>query len=186
MVSREQSPSQLLQSNIKTTSNIKLICVMLTYIIPQKFFGYKTLYIYNSSPAKRRDNLHSTVALSNRLPTYAQPRYILRTARVTTKIPLETAHKDRLRGSELAPAAPNQATGSPINKAKEAPMTNNREQYSTISADAHEKGKEVERVWYSFIGCCSNGTGHSVSGKLLFPFLEEDGTFGFGILFLRL
>ena len=29
---------------------------------------------------------------------------------------------------------------------------------------AHEKGRDVESDWYSFTGCCSRGTGHSVSG----------------------
>lgn len=73
----------------------------------------------------------------------------------------------------MGPAEPNQATGRPTNRAKEAPVANKREQYSTTSPEAQEKGKDVERDWYSFMGCCSGGTGHSVSGKggLLLPFL---------------
>lgn len=30
----------------------------------------------------------------------------------------------------------------------------------------------MESDWYSFTGCCSSGTGHSVSGEL--PFLNEE------------
>lgn len=72
---------------------------------------------------------------------------------MTAKTPLEAAHKIRFKGSDSAPTEPNQETGSPMKRAKEAPVTKRREAYSTISADAHEKGKEVERDWYSFIGC---------------------------------
>lgn len=44
-----------------------------------------------------------------------------------------------------------------------------------MSPEAHENGKEVERFWYSFMGCCSSGTGHSVSGcGVLLPFLKDD------------
>ena len=47
----------------------------------------------------------------------------------------------------------NQERGTPIKRAKERPMTNNLEIYSTKSLDAYEKGKEVERFWYSIMGC---------------------------------
>lgn len=50
-------------------------------------------------------------------------------------------------------------------------MAKRREAYSTASPAAQEKGKEVEREWYSFMGCCSCGTGHSVS---LFLELNEN------------
>lgn len=53
-------------------------------------------------------------------------------------------------------------------------MTANLEQYSTKSPEAHENGKEVERVWYSLMGCWSSGTGHSVSGGVLLPFVKEE------------
>lgn len=55
------------------------------------------------------------------------------------------------------------------------PVMNNLELYSAMSPEAHENGKEVERFWYSFMGCCSGGTGHSVSGcGVLLPFLKDD------------
>jgi hypothetical protein len=65
-------------------------------------------------------------------------------------------------------------------------VTNNLEPYSKISPAAHENGKEVERVWYSFMGCWSCGTGQSVSGGLLLPFLKDDERGIFGIELLRL
>ncbi|KAF7817391.1 uncharacterized protein G2W53_031360 [Senna tora] len=52
-----------------------------------------------------------------------------------------------MKGSDSGPTEPNQETGSPMKRAKEAPVTKRREVYSTISPDAHEKGKEVERDW---------------------------------------
>ena len=101
---------------------------------------------------------------------------------MTTKIPLDTAARILLKGSESAPTAPNQATGSPIKRANDAPVTANREQYSTKSPEAQENGKELERFWNSLMGCWSSGTGHSVSGGVLLPFLNEEGKEGKGIL----
>ncbi|GFZ08536.1 YCF36, putative [Actinidia rufa] len=86
--------------------------------------------------------------------------YILTTASVTSKSPLEAAARAGLTGSDWCPAEPKKATGRPTRRAKEAPVTNNREQYSTRSAAAQEKGKEAERA---------SGIGHCVSGGVL-PF----------------
>lgn len=60
--------------------------------------------------------------------------------------------------------------------AKQAPTANSLEEYSTTSLDAHEKGKELEREWNSLIGCCSGGTGQSVSRGmlLLLSYLDDD------------
>lgn len=84
---------------------------------------------------------------------------------MTTKIPLELAASILLTGSYSGPTDPNQETGSPTKNAKEAPVTKSLEEYSTRSPEAQEKGKDEERDWYSLIGCCSGGTGQSVSGR---------------------
>lgn len=97
---------------------------------------------------------------------------------MTTKTPLEAAPRTRFSGSYSGPGAPNQVTGSPTSRAKEAPVTNSLVLYSTKSPAAQEKGKEVERFWYSLIGCWSKGTGHSVSAGLLLPFLKEEDETG--------
>ncbi|GFZ08535.1 YCF36, putative [Actinidia rufa] len=67
--------------------------------------------------------------------------YILTTASVTSKSPLEAAARAGLTGSDWCPAEPKKATGRPTRRAQEAPVTNNREQYSTRSAAAQEKGE---------------------------------------------
>uniref|UniRef100_A0A3Q7IJF7 Uncharacterized protein n=1 Tax=Solanum lycopersicum TaxID=4081 RepID=A0A3Q7IJF7_SOLLC len=105
----------------------------------------------------------------------AQPRYILTTAKVTTIRPPETAPKNGLRGSGMGPADPNKLTGRPTKRAKASPVANKREQYSTKSPEAHEKGKESERALNSLTGCWSSGTGHSVSGKGLLFLKDEKG-----------
>lgn len=84
---------------------------------------------------------------------------------MTTKIPLELAASILLTGSYSGPTDPNQETGNPTKNAKEAPVMKSLEEYSTRSPEAQEKGKEEERDWYSLIGCCSGGTGQSVSGR---------------------
>ena len=43
------------------------------------------------------------------------------------------------------------------------------EQYSMESPESHKDKNEVERVWYSTMGCWSNGIRHSVSGGVLLP-----------------
>lgn len=37
-----------------------------------------------------------------------------------------------------------------------------------MSAEAHENGNELDKALYSFMGCCSNGTGQSPVSLLLF------------------
>ena len=72
---------------------------------------------------------------------------------MTTKRPLETAATAGLSGSDSGAREPNQETGSPTKREKEAPVAKRREEYSTKSAEAQEKGKEVDKDWYSFTGC---------------------------------
>lgn len=74
-------------------------------------------------------------------------------------------------GSATAPV-PKAATGRPTKRAKDPPVRARREQYRRRSAAAQEKGRELDRAWYSFTGSCSAGTGHSVSGGV--PFRNDD------------
>ena len=48
-------------------------------------------------------------------------------------------------------------------------VNHNLEQYSIESQEGHEDGKEVERVWYSTMGCWYSGTWHFVSSEMLIP-----------------
>lgn len=45
-----------------------------------------------------------------------------------------------------------------------------------MSAEAHENGNELDKALYSFMGCCSNGTGQSPVSLLLLFLNDADGT----------
>lgn len=45
-----------------------------------------------------------------------------------------------------------------------------------MSAEAHENGNELDKALYSFMGCCSNGTGQSPVSLLLFLNDADDTT----------
>jgi hypothetical protein len=103
-------------------------------------------------------NVHSTVALNRRFPTYAQPRYILRDANVVAMRPPHIAPMIHLRNS-FSGSILYAMIGHPKNNETAAPIADSLKVYEEISSSAQENRTESTRLWYSFTGCCSLGTG---------------------------
>ena len=120
-------------------------------------FSFRNNGFIHTWPSYQPDSSYSTFSDVNLLNTCFQPRYSLIVINRGIDKLLKKLKRIYLRSNVLKYILPEEITR---NKTKEANQNLINTRISDFFVFGQEKNKDFDNSMYSFVGCCSLGTGH--------------------------